>query len=84
MIDLNGKSNTTFGNANPAPVPTFELVFASPPPPPANGRQELVADSKTIASPSDGVTPAFNFLPNNLRAPKIEPLEKKPAMVIRL
>jgi len=81
---LKGKSKTTFARASPSPVPTLELVLISPPPPPANGRQESVADSKTIASPSKGVTPDFNFFPNNLRAPKIEPLEKKPAMVIRL
>lgn len=82
--DLKGRSTPTLARAKPSPDPTLELVLLCPPPPPAKGLQESVADSKTIASPSIGVTPDFNFFPNNLRAPNIEPLEKKPAMVIRL
>lgn len=52
-------------------------MLASPPPPPAKGRQESVAASKTIPSPSEGVTAAFSFLPKRSKSPIKDPPPKK-------
>lgn len=64
--DLNGKLTPTFAFANPSPVPTFEDVFDSPPPPPSGSDcHSPLAASNFITSLSTGVSELSKFLPNN-------------------